>query len=150
MNSLVALLSALRLVHISPMACLVAASIASLLFGLIGVWSLWRVRQILAIVPILDTRLATLSTSVSLLTDTTEACFKAVAIQLHALQHPSVPKSRGRQRRVAGALKRGESFGEIAAREEVSESEIELRAGLSGSQGSSSSSRPKIYGSLLS
>jgi hypothetical protein len=131
-------------VHISMTAYLIAASVLSLLFGSIGVWSLWRVRRMLAVMPQIQDRLAVVSNSVSLLADTTEACFKAVAMQLQAVQsEPAAKPSRAavsravratsaisesaRHRRVVSAAKRGESVRDIAAREQVAESEVALR-----------------------
>jgi hypothetical protein len=154
-----------------PVGVLVIASAVSLLFGLGGVWSLWRVRKLLAVVPDVQERLDTLSNSVSLLTDTTEACFKALAMQFQFLQaqtsRPSVPVTRSRpqpatamenpaetsgrkarQRRVVGAAKRGEAVADIAAREDLSESEVALR--LHMNRDSAPAAGTKRYGSLLS
>src|SRR5215218_5653109 len=63
--------------------CVVAGS---LVVGLIGTWSLWRVRRLLGVLPLVEGRLDTVSHSLTLLTDTTEACFKALAARLEPLQ----------------------------------------------------------------
>ncbi len=73
-------------VHITPAAALATACGVSLAIGLAGLWLLWRVRKLLAVVADIQSRLATLTNSTSLLTDTTEACFKAVSMQLHFMQ----------------------------------------------------------------
>src|SRR3954447_21469092 len=65
-----------------PIGVLASASAVSLIFGAIGIWSLFRVRQLLRVVPAVEDRLNTLANSVSMLTDTTESCFKALAMQL--------------------------------------------------------------------
>src|SRR4051794_8430364 len=65
-----------------PIGVLVGTSAGSLLFGLVGTWALWRSRQLLAVIPALQDRIETLSHSMSLLTDTTESCFKALSMQL--------------------------------------------------------------------
>ena len=73
--------------HISFTAYLVGASVVTLLFGLLATWALLRrVRKVLAVLPALENRVSTLSNSVSLLTDTTEACFKALGAQLQIMQ----------------------------------------------------------------
>ena len=131
--------------HITMTGYLIGASVLSLLFGLIGTWSLWRVLKLLAVVPQIQDRLSVVSNSVSLLVDTTEACFKAVSIQLQTIPTQSAsPKAAraaiaraarisnvmaesAKQRRVLGAAKRGESVRDIAAREHLAESEVALR-----------------------
>jgi hypothetical protein len=129
-------------VHVTLNAVLIAAAAASLLVGVAGVWCLWRVRRLLAVVPQIQDRLSVVANSVSLLADTTEACFKAVARQLEELPaarpaaKPGAARSRrasaaiadsSRQRRVVSAAQRGESLRDIAAREQVAESEVALR-----------------------
>ncbi len=77
----------------------------------------------------IEERLASLTNTVALLTDTTEACFNVVAAQLEPAA-PSVKARAARQRRVVGAASRGRSIPEIAAQEEVAESEVALRLAL--------------------
>ena len=72
--------------HISFTEYLVGASVTTLIFGLLGTWALWRMRKALAVLPALENRVSTLSNSVSLLTDTTEACYKALGAQLQIVQ----------------------------------------------------------------
>ena len=133
-----------------PIGVLVSATIVSLIFGVAGIWSLWRVRQLLKLVPAVQDRMDTLSNSVSLLTDTTESCFKALAMQLQFVQSqgsrpapaPAPARARAtgvsepptdavvrksRQRRVVGAARRGEALADIAAREDLAEGEVALR-----------------------
>ena len=121
--------------------------------------------------PLVEDRLDTLSTSVTLLSDTTESCFKALSMQLQFLQlqgglsAPSPAPSRlraaqaaeraaepgirkGRQRRVVGAERRGEALAAIAAREDVAEGEVALRLHLNREAPQAAES--KRYGSMLS
>jgi hypothetical protein len=146
---------------------LITVSAASLLIGVAGAWSLWRVRQALAVVPQLQERLDSLTHSMSLLTDTTESCFKALSMQFQFVQtqggRPATPvraRSAGvespeenggrkaRQRRVVGAVRRGESLAEIAAREDLSESEVALHLHINREV--AVAAETKRYGSMLS
>jgi hypothetical protein len=147
-----------------PIGVLVGASALSLVIGLIGLWSLWRVRQLLAGVTLMQDRIHTLSTSVALLTDTTESCFRAVSMQMQFMQ-PSGGRAARRpaagaetpaettnsrnaqQRRVVGAARRGEALAAIAAREDLAETEVALRLHVGRDK---QVDAPKRHGSLLS
>ena len=153
-----------------PIGVLIAASSVSLIFGAIGVWSLWRVRRLLAVVPVVQERLDTLSNSVTLLTDTTESCFKALSMQLQFVQAQGglavgavsgrsrlsqsgessgdAAVRKGRQRRVVGAAGRGEGAAAIAAREDLAESEVTLR--LHMNQGTAPKTEAQRHGALHS
>jgi hypothetical protein len=148
-----------------PIGVLVSASALSLMIGLIGLWSLWRVRRQLNAVTDVQDRVNTLTNSVALLTDTTESCFRAISMQLQfqqsnlrsaarrpaaAAPEPAVetPSSRkAKQRRVVGAARRGEAVAAIAAREDLAETEVALRLHVGRDQ---QAAEPKRYGSLLS
>ena len=131
-----------------PIGVLIAASSISLLIGVVGVVALFRVRRLLAVVPQMQERLDTLTNSTSLLTDTTESCFKALSMQLQFMQTQNVrdvvsrPRvqaaapapapapaadTKSKQRRVVGAARRGDNLAAIAANEQLSESEVALR-----------------------
>jgi hypothetical protein len=150
-----------------PVGVLISVSAISLIVGLGGLWALWRVRALLAVVPAMEERIESLSHSVALLTDTTESCFKAISMQLQFMQsqptrdavaaavrprvQPAIaPEDAGtrkaRQRRVVGAARRGETLAAIAAREDVSESEVALRVHLNQTQ----PTEVKRHGALLS
>jgi hypothetical protein len=93
-------------------------------------WCLWRVLDRLGVLDRFEDRLASLSHTLMLLTDTTETCFQVVASQLEKDQTDrttSSPGRVGRQRRIVAAARRGRSTGEIAAQEEVAEGEARLR-----------------------
>jgi hypothetical protein len=147
-----------------PIGVLVGASALSLVIGLTGLWSLWRVRRLLAVVTVTHDRVNTLANSVALLTDTTESCFRAVSMQMQFMQaapgrasRRSTPASEGsadasgetkaRQRRVVGAARRGEALAAITAREDLAETEVALRLHVGREQ---QVPEPKRYGSLLS
>ena len=86
----------------------------------------------------LDERLAHLTAGVSLLTDTAESGMRDIANELQRIgadgrTKAAKPKTRTiSQRRVAGAARRGVSVREIAASEEMSESEVRLRLQIAG------------------
>ena len=150
-----------------PIGVLITAAAVSLLFGVAGLWSLWRVRRLLAVVPQLHERFDHLTNSMALLTDTTESCFKALSMQFQFVQTQSVkpgaavrprgaaPEMAGdpaarkaRQRRVVGAARRGESLAEIAAREDLAESEVALHLHINREP--ASAAEAKRHGTMLS
>jgi hypothetical protein len=159
------LLEFMTRIPVTRTTALIGAAEASLVVGLIGIWLIWRVRKLLAIVPQVEERLNVLSNSIGLLTDTTEACFSAVSMQLQFMQSNGSPKGlgrspqvadlpteptarRARQRRVVGASARGETVAAIAAREELAEGEVGLRLNLE--RGQAQKVEPKRYGTLFS
>jgi hypothetical protein len=84
----------------------------------------------------LSTRMHNIVSGISLLTDTTETGLRDVATEIGRMgSSTSTPRPRPRaatQRRVATAARRGRSVQEIAAAEQMSESEINLRLQLAG------------------
>ena len=93
-------------------------------------WCIWRVLDRLGVLERFEDRLASLSHTLMLLTDTTETCFQVIASQLEKEQSEraaSSPGRVGRQRRIVAAARRGRSVGEIAVQEEVAEGEARLR-----------------------
>ncbi len=159
--------TALSAIYAWPIGVLVSASAVSLIFGVIGIWSLWRARRLLAVLPLVQDRLETLTNSLSLLSDTTESCFKALAMQLQFMQSqsgavaPGSPRTatptasqadaqarKARQRRVVGAARRGDAISDIAAQEDLAETEVALR--LHMNRESQQAARLKRYGSVLS
>ena len=79
----------------------------------------------------LDERLAHLTASMSLLTDTAEGGLRDVATEIQRLattQPAAKRKTRSAtERRVSGASRRGKSVRDIAAEEQMSEGEVRLR-----------------------
>jgi hypothetical protein len=84
----------------------------------------------------LDERMAHLTAGISLLTDTAEGGLRDVAQEIERLAAAggkgSKPKVRAAtQRRVSNAARRGRSVQDIAAKEQMAESEVRLRLQLS-------------------
>jgi hypothetical protein len=80
----------------------------------------------------LSDRISHLAAGISLLTDTVEGGLRDVALEIERLSGVKAaaprPKARvGAQRRVATAARRGRSVQDIAAKEQMSESEVRLR-----------------------
>lgn len=80
----------------------------------------------------LDERLAQLTAGISLLTDTAEGGLRDIAQEIERLNAAGAKTSKpnGRaatQRRVSNAARRGRSVQDIAAREQMAESEVRLR-----------------------
>jgi hypothetical protein len=68
----------------------------SLVLAAIAVWAFVRARRVLRMLPALEERVAVLNHSMTLLTDTTESCFKALSMQLQFIQsqNPLRPSAR--------------------------------------------------------
>ena len=101
-------------------------------------WCLWRVLDHLGVVGRFEERLSSLTHTLTLLIDTTEDCFQLVAGQLGQERSSQAVSSTGRvarQRRVVGAARRGRTVAEIAAEEELAESEVRLRLHLAAQDG---------------
>ena len=112
-------------------------------------WCLWRVLSRVGAIERVEDRLASLTHTLMLLTDTTETCFQVVANQLEAEQAQragSATARAGRQRRIVAAARRGRPVGEIAANEEVAEGEARLRLHLAAQDDRSERGR---HGSML-
>jgi hypothetical protein len=78
-------------------------------------------------------RMAHQGEALSLLTDTSENGFSAIARELDRLATPEAkPARRPSTRRVASAARKGRTVADIAAEERVSEGEVRLRLGLAG------------------
>lgn len=100
--------------------------------SVVNILLVWRVAARLGALGRLEERVSTLTHTIALLTDTTETCFNVVAAQLEPAAAARSAKPRAaRQRRVVGAASTGRTVSEIAADEEVAESEVALRLALS-------------------
>jgi len=101
--------------------------------GAICVWIARRLgaRSHLARIEELETRLANLSSAVSLLTDTTESAFRDVMSEIERLSRTPAAspfdKHASVQRRMSVAARNGRSVRDIAVSEGVSEGEARLR-----------------------
>lgn len=68
-------------------------SVLSVLLALVAIGAFVRMRRVLRALPALEERIAAQSHSLSLLTDTTESCFKALSMQLQFMQSQNVLRS---------------------------------------------------------
>jgi hypothetical protein len=96
-------------------------------------WLLWRLTRVLASAARVEERVGHFADALSLLTETTESGFRAVAEELGRRRDevPNLLHGRAATARVNAAARRGRSVSEIAAAEEVSEGEVRLRLHMS-------------------
>ena len=85
----------------------------------------------------LGDRIVHLTSGISLLTDTVEGGLRDVAQEIERLSGANKPVAKPKaraatQRRVSAAAKRGRSVRDIAAKEQMSESEVRLRLQMAG------------------
>jgi hypothetical protein len=101
-----------------------------LLLQAVLAWRLFATQRALDRV---QARLTNHGEALSLLTDTSENGFGAIARELDRLATPDVkPARRASTRRVATQARKGRSVTDIAAAERVSEGEVRLRLTLAG------------------
>ena len=108
----------------------------SFVLTVIAIWAFVRARRVLRVLPALEERVEVLNHSISLLTDTTESCFKALSMQLQFMQSQNVlrpsprPEAMVRARRAAektrtksvGAARRQAALAALAASENAASS----------------------------
>ena len=91
----------------------------------------WRATRAVARLAAIEARVEKFGDALTLLTDTTESAFRAVATEMTrkpAVAAKSAPAvSAARTRRITRAVTRGATIQQIAAAEEVAESEVRLR-----------------------
>jgi hypothetical protein len=110
------------------LATLLGAAIAGLLAT--QIWLLWRLLRMRGTATRLEEKLTHFGDALSLLTETSEAGFRAIADELtrrHAAEAPAGPRPRPSLARMKAAARRGSSIAEIAAAESMSEGEVRLR-----------------------
>jgi hypothetical protein len=114
-------------------------AVGTVLAALVGaqVWLLWRLTRVLASASRVEEKVGHFADALSLLTETTESGFRAVADELgrRRLDVPDFLQHKAATARVAAAARRGRSITEIAASEEVSEGEVRLRLHMGGQAG---------------
>ena len=104
-----------------------------LLVALSGVqaWLLWRLSRMVAASARLEEKVGHLADALSILTETSEAGFKAVADEMtrRAAVAPPAPAPRAKtpNPRIRAAARKGVSIADIAAAEHMSEGEVRLR-----------------------
>jgi hypothetical protein len=94
-------------------------------------WLLWRLSRMVAASGRLEEKVGHLADALSILTETSEAGFKAVADEMtrRAAAAPPAPAPRSKTpiARIRAAARKGTSIAEIAAAEHMSEGEVRLR-----------------------
>ncbi len=100
---------------------------------LVQLFLAWRLIVTTRALDRVQARMAHQGEALSLLTDTSENGFSAIARELDRLATPDAkPARRPSTRRVATAARKGRTVADIAAEERVSEGEVRLRLGLAG------------------
>ncbi len=89
---------------------------------------MWRRRA--RSVATVEARVRQLADALALLTDTTQAGLASVAAELEHGRRPRPTTRAATSRRIAHAVERGRTVRDVAAQEQVSESEIRLHLGL--------------------
>jgi hypothetical protein len=105
--------------------------------ALVQTWLVWRATRTIARVAAIEARVEKFGDALTLLTDTTESAFRAVATEMS--RQPVRPATAGavsaaRTRRIARAASKGASVAQIAATEDVAEGEVRLRLQLASDQ----------------
>jgi hypothetical protein len=128
---------------------LISAGIALSAVLVIQGWILWRLLGAIGGVQRMEDKLAHFGDALTLLTETTEGGFRAVAMELDRASHTTgtgtakKPAPRPTSARISAAAKRGRSIEEIAATEQVSEGEVRLRLHLAKQAAQAKASRPR-------
>jgi hypothetical protein len=98
-------------------------------------WLLWRLSRMVAASARLEEKVGHLADALSILTETSEAGFKAIAEEMtrRAAAVPAAAASRSKTpiARIRAAARKGTSIADIAAAEHMSEGEVRLRLHLS-------------------
>lgn len=99
------------------------------LLSAVQAWLLWRLSRMVAASARLEEKVGHLGDALSILTETSEAGFKAIADELTRRTLPAAPAARSKTpiARLKAAARRGTSIAEIAAAEHMSEGEVRLR-----------------------
>jgi hypothetical protein len=126
---------------------LISAGIALSAVLVIQGWILWRLLGAVGGVQRMEDKLAHFGDALTLLTETTEGGFRAVATELDRASHTTgtakKPAPRPTSARISAAAKRGRSIEEIAATEQVSEGEVRLRLHLAKQAAQAKAPRPR-------
>jgi hypothetical protein len=92
-------------------------------------WLLWRLSRMVAATARLEDKVGHLGDALSILTETSEAGFKAIAEELTRRAVAPTPSARSKTpiARLRAAARKGTSIADIAAAEHMSEGEVRLR-----------------------
>jgi len=124
---------------------LIAVGTALTLLSAVQAWLLWRLSRMVAASARLEEKVGHLGDGLSILTETSEAGFKAIADELTRGAVASVSPARSKTpiARIKAAARRGTSIAEIAAAEHISEGEVRLRLHLAEHAPATTRSRAK-------
>jgi hypothetical protein len=129
---------------------LIAVGLTVGVLFLVQGWILWRLLGAVGIVQRMDEKITHFGDALTLLTETAEGGFRAVASELDraglqattsAAKKPVLPKPTSA--RMTAAAKRGRSVEEIASTEQVSEGEVRLRLHLAKQAAAAKANRTK-------
>ena len=113
------------------------AVVALTLVGVVDAAALWYVARGLRRLEHVESRLAHLTDALSLLTETAESGFRSTAVEIGRIAErtasATTAASGTASRRIASAVKKGQSTSAIAAEERMAEGEVNLRLHLAKS-----------------
>ena len=95
--------------------------------------AIWRMSRVMRITSRLNDRLSHFAEALALLTDTTEVGLANVAAELETTGRKGAARAvspRAASKRIANAARHGKAIHEIAATEDMSESEVRLHLGM--------------------
>jgi hypothetical protein len=106
---------------------------------------LWRFSHVMGTIRRYEERLGHLGDTMTLLTETTESGFRAMALEIERLATADAQRHvvRPSSTRIASAARRGRSIQQIAADEQVSEGEVRLRLHLNDQGRTAKAAAPK-------
>jgi DNA-directed RNA polymerase specialized sigma24 family protein len=113
----------------NPTLPVIVVGVALTLLSAVQAWLLWRLSRMVAASARLEEKVGHLGDALSILTETSEAGFKAIADELTRRSLPAASASRPKTpiTRLKAAARRGTSIADIAAAEHMSEGEVRLR-----------------------
>jgi hypothetical protein len=113
----------------NPTVPVIVLGAALTVLSAVQAWLLWRLSRMVAASARLEEKVSHLGDALSILTETSEAGFKAIADELTRRAVASAPAARSKTpvARLRAAVRKGRSIAEIAAAEHMSEGEVRLR-----------------------
>jgi hypothetical protein len=129
----------------------VVAGCALLVLSAVQAWLLWRLSRMVAASARLEEKVGHLGDALSILTETSEAGFKAIADELtrQAASPAAASRAKAPIARLKAAARKGTSIADIAAAEQMSEGEVRLRLHLSEAAGATRKRRAEGAGDAL-
>ena len=129
----------------------VVVGCALLALSAVQAWLLWRLSRMVAASARLEDKVGHLGDALSILTETSEAGFKAIADELTRREAAPVaaPRAKAPIARLKAAARKGTSIADIAAAEQMSEGEVRLRLHLSDATAAARKRRTEGAGDAL-